>query len=227
MKSTLGDTNYLLLMKWFIVNVIGVVAVWVIWQTGWITKILSNDDVYMVRIILGLFFIAHVECTLRIWKTSRELNTINSYTQHRDSGRIDECIRIESGNSRLASYLHSLNGCDASARHVLADDFRENMLHKISSVGYNLPRLTTLGLIGTFIGIIIALDGFDVSVLSDPSKIVDLFKNIPPGLRIAFHASLVGMSVYVWLDYLFQILQGGTQQLVSAIIKTGVYHEQV
>lgn len=227
MKNTFGDTNYLLLMKWLIVNVIGVVAVWVIWQTGWITKILSNDDVYMVRIILGLFFIAHIECTFRIWKTSREINIIHSYTQYRNYGRTDECNRIESGNSRLALYLRSLKGCDANARHVLADDFRENMLHKISGVGYNLPRLTTLGLIGTFIGIIIALDGFDVSVLSDPSKIADLFKNIPPGLRIAFHASLVGMSAYVWLDYLFQVLQGGTQQLISAIIKTGVYRESV
>ena len=59
MKSTFGDTKYLLLMKWLVINVIGVVAVWVIWQTGWISKILNNDDVYLVRIILGLFVIAH------------------------------------------------------------------------------------------------------------------------------------------------------------------------
>ncbi len=225
MKNALGDTNYLLLMKWVVVNVFGVVVVWVIWQTGWIMKILDNDTVYMVRIILALFFLAHAECTFRIWKTSRELNIVNAYIKYQ--GLDNETYRIESGNSRLAIYLRSLVGCDASSRHVLADDFRENMLHKISSVGYNLPRLTTLGLIGTFIGIIIALEGFDVSVLSDPSKIIDLFKNIPPGLRIAFHASLVGMCAYVWLDYLFQILQGGTQQLVSAIIKAGVYREQI
>lgn len=70
----LGDTKYLLLTRWVMVNILALIFLAVAWKTGWVTKIYAADEVYAVRAIIVLFSCAFLECTWRIWKTSIELN---------------------------------------------------------------------------------------------------------------------------------------------------------
>lgn len=223
MNSKLGDTTYLLFMRWVLVNTFGIVMLWVIWRAGWTSDIIATDSTYVARIIVLLFLSAVTGCTWRLLKTSHELNITREYTHCLKRKQFEVCEDIEVGNSRLASYLESIQGLDASEQRVIADVFRMNMMHKISSVGYNLNRLTMLGLIGTVIGMVLALKGFDPKVITDQTKIIELFRTVPPGLHNAVYATLVGSVAAFWLGYLFEILQNGTTQLVSEIIKAGVY----
>lgn len=132
------------------------------------------------------------------------------------------CKKIESGDSRLAGYLDSLLAAQPVDRFILAEDLRTNLSHEISRVGYMLPRLTAVGLTCTFLGMILALEGFNPAHLTDISKIVEVFRLTPRGMSVAFNAGLVSMVAYLWLEGLFQILQSGTVKLSSATIRAGV-----
>jgi len=56
-----------------------------------------------------------------------------------------------------------------------------------------------LGLIGTIIGIVIALKGVDPEAITDPSKAVLMITSLIKGISVAIHTTLVGTVGYFWL----------------------------
>jgi biopolymer transport protein ExbB/TolQ len=224
MNTKSGDTNYLLLMRFVIVNAIAGVAFFLVWRTGWVKNILTTDGTYICRIILVFFAGAVVVCSWKLFKMTRDLNIAREYIRLlKKEGNIAACEKIEQGNSRLALYLTEIKGLSAEDRYSLEADLRENMAHKISGVGNNMTRLVTLGIIGTVIGMKLFITGFEITGHAADPNVRELLNAVLPGLNVAVSATLVGGIASFWLEWLFEILESGNGQLISALIKAGVY----
>ena len=65
-------------------------------------------------------------------------------------------------------------------------------------------QLISVGVLGTFVGIFIGLQGFN------PQDIINSVNNILVGLKTAFFTSIVGMSVATILS-IVQILKGSSE----------------
>jgi hypothetical protein len=194
-----------------------------VWKSGWISDIVALDTLYISRLIIFFSLVANLGCTVKIWKTSRELNIAQSYVHYGQRGDTKSQAGIESGTSLLAGFIRDVKGLNSDDRREMGEIFSDNIGIWITSVAYNIGRLAALGFIGTLVGIAIALKVFDVP-LTDSSQVLALFNQVPPGLRIAVYPALLGGIGALWLDFQFQILDEGTQKLISWIKKAGVYH---
>ena len=222
-KRNSGNTEYSLIMWWLLVNALGVGFITIAWMSGWVTDIIALDSLYISRAIVVFAVIALFGCSGKIWKTSRELNTAQSYVRHMEKGDTAAQAKIESGASLVATYIADIKGLGSDDRREIGEIFADNIGIWITSVAYNIGRLAALGFIGTLVGIAIALKVFDVP-LTDSSQVLGLFNKVPPGLRIAVYPALLGGIGALWLDFQFQILDEGTQKLISWVKKAGVYH---
>lgn len=224
-KKTSGNTEYALIMRWLFVNALGVVFVVLVWKSGWITEIIALDTLYISRGIIAFSLFAILACSLKIWKTSSELNVAQDYVRRLQSADDEGRAGIESGTSLVAMYVNDIKGLDSEGRREIGEIFSDNISIWITSVAYNIGRLAAAGFIGTLVGIAIALKVFDVP-LTDSSQVLELFNKVPPGLRIAVYPALLGGIGALWLDFQFQILDEGTQKLISWIKKAGVHYAQ-
>jgi len=222
-KQIRGDTQYLLFQRSVLVLAIGLGFVWVSWKSGWVTDIIAMDTLYISRIIVALFLVAVLDCLWKIVKTSRELNIAQSYVRHARAEDKEKLSAIESGNSRVAVFLSDIKGLDSDRRREIGEMFADDVGIGMTGVAYNIGRLSALGFIGTLIGIAVALKVFDIP-LTDSSQVLGLFNKVPPGLRIAVYPALLGGIAALWLDFFFQILDEGTQKLISWVKKAGVYY---
>lgn len=222
-KQNSGNTEYALIMWWLLVNALGAVFVTITWKSGWISDIIALDSLYISRAIIAFSFLALIGCTAKIWKTSRELNVAQSYVRHLQNGDTKSQAAIESGTSLVAGFIAEIKRVERDDRRDMGEIFADNIGIWITSVAYNIGRLAALGFIGTLVGIAIALKVFDIP-LTDSSQVLGLFNKVPPGLRIAVYPALLGGIGALWLDFQFQILDEGTQKLISWVKKAGVYH---
>ncbi len=220
------DTKFLLLKRWLIVNTLGLFALWIFWQTGQVPHFIANDSAYLSKIVLGFFIFIMFVCTVRIWRCSHELNVVHDYQRLLSLGDTAGCTSILSGNSRLAGHIQSIKGVSTEGHKILVDEFRQSMENKIAGSGNDLTRLIQLGVITIFIGFAYALIGFDGTVLTSQKQLFDLIRTVPPGIRIAIFPGIVALCGAWWYDYIFAILQDGTEHLISEIVKAGVHHEE-
>ncbi len=224
-KLSSGDTKYLLLMRWFIINALGVIFVAVVWKFGGITDIIVMDTLYISRAIAVLFFLALLGCTWKIWRTSVELNTAQDYVHYLRAKKRSEQEAIESGGSLVATYINDIQGLDNDGRREIGEIFADGVGMWLNSIAYYLARLAAIGFIGTLVGIAITLKVFDIP-LTDPAQMLGLINKVSPGLRIAVYPALLGGIAALWLDFLFEVLDDGTQKLISWVKKAGVYYAQ-
>ncbi len=228
MVNKLEDTNYLMFMQWAIYNVLGGLVFWVVWQSGWITQMIAGDTTYICRIMIAYFVFAIVDCTWKLSKTSRELNTARGYLhQLRILADVDACVAIERGRSRLAQYLRKVADLTPDNRRSIEFDLYRTMDSKIMGVAQNMSNMVSLGIIGTVMGMMVFSSAFSVLGTSSDPKITELLKAVMPGLEIALAATLLGGAFALWLGFLLRILKSGNVQLTSALIEAGVYRVRV
>lgn len=222
-KQTSGNTEYALIMWWAFVNLLGAGFVVIVWKSGWVSDIIALDTLYISRAIIAFSLFALLSCTAKIWKTSRELNVAQLYVRHIQKGEKEQQQAIESGSSLVAGFIAEIKGLRDDDRRDMGEVFADNIGIWITSVAYNIGRLAALGFVGTLVGIAIALKVFDIP-LTDSSQVLALFNKVPPGLRIAVYPALLGGIGALWLDFQFQILDEGTQKLISWVKKAGVHY---
>jgi biopolymer transport protein ExbB/TolQ len=93
--------------------------------------------------------------------------------------------------------------------------FRLRMAQRIAPVRHIANTLVLLGLIGTVLGFIIALSGVDPDTVSDVNSIAPMVSVLIQGMSTALYTTLIGSILNVWLMANYQILTGGTVQLIS------------
>ncbi len=199
--------KYLLILRYSLINLVGLIFLFVLITQGYLTKAIKADITNMVIVILGVFTIGFILAGYRTFWLSKELN--NSFS------------KILPDNSIAKSFLQNSKKLDASSRNNLAASLRIKLSSKISYIKFLANTLVILGLIGTVIGFIIALSGVDGSVSSNPEEVSKMVSTLIQGMSVALYTTLVGSICSVWLNICYQIMSTGANKLLSRTIELG------
>ena len=199
--------KYLLLLRYSLINALGLVFVIVIYSQGYLSKAIKGDVTNVVVLIIFLFLIGLTLASIKAFWLSKELNhAYSSETKNK---------------SMLNEFLKKAKKLDASARANLVSSIRINISVKISNIKFIANILVILGLIGTVIGFIIALSGVDGSISSNPEEVGKMVTSLVKGMSVALYTTLAGSILSVWLNICYQILSNGANRLTSRIIEVG------
>ena len=199
--------KYLLILRYSLINLVGLIFLFVLITQGYVTKAIKADITNMVIVILTLFAVGFILAAYRTFWLSRELNY--------------SFFKILPNNSLAKEFLQSSKKLDASSRNNLAASLRIKLSSKISYIKFMANTLVILGLIGTVIGFIIALSGVDGSVSSNPEEVSKMVSTLIQGMSVALYTTLVGSICSVWLNICYQIMSTGANKLLSKIIELG------
>ena len=199
--------RYLLLLRYSLVNAVGLVFILVVYSQGYLNKAIKSDVTNVVVLIIFIFLIGLILASLKAFWISRELN--HAYSLQKKE------------NSLLNDFIKKSKKLDASSRSNLISSTRINISVKISNIKFIANILVILGLIGTVIGFIIALSGVDGSVSSNPDEVGKMVASLVKGMSVALYTTLAGSILSVWLNICYQILSNGANRLISRIIEVG------
>ena len=199
--------KYLLLLRFALVNLVGVIFLLASFSQGYIQKAINADITNVILLIFVLFLIGFLISTLRTFWISKQINYAEANSKNE--------------NSISNEYLKNIKGLDASSRSNLASSMRIKLATKINFIKFIANTLVILGLIGTVIGFIIALSGVDGNVSSSPEEISKMITTLIQGMSVALYTTLAGSICSVWLNICYQILSSGTNKLLAKIIESG------
>ena len=199
--------KYLLILRYSLINLVGLIFLFVLITQGYVTKAIKADITNMVIVILTLFAVGFALAAYRTFWLSRELNY--------------SFFKILPNHSLAKEFLQSSKKLDASSRNNLAASLRIKLSSKINYIKFMANTLVILGLIGTVIGFIIALSGVDGSVSSNPEEVSKMVSTLIQGMSVALYTTLVGSICSVWLNICYQIMSTGANNLLSKIIELG------
>ena len=199
--------KYLLILRYSLINLVGLIFLFVLITQGYVAKAIKADITNMVVVILALFAIGFVLAAYRTFWLSKELNY--------------SFLKVLPAQSIAKMFLQNSKKLDASARNNLAASLRIKLGSKINYIKFMANTLVILGLIGTVIGFIIALSGVDGSVSSNPEEVSKMVSTLIQGMSVALYTTLVGSICSVWLNICYQIMSTGANNLLSKIIELG------
>jgi hypothetical protein len=78
--------------------------------------------------------------------------------------------------------------------------------------------LVFLGLIGTVVGIVIALSAVDPQAVSDPAKVAPMVAELVDGMGVALTKTLVGAVLHLWLSMNYRLIAGGATTFLATLI---------
>ena len=199
--------KYLLILRYSLINLVGLVFLFVLITQGYVSKAIKADITNMVIVILALFSVGFILAAYRTFWLSRELNY--------------SFLKVLPPNSMAKGFLQNSKKLDASSRNNLAASLRIKLSSRINYIKFMANTLVILGLIGTVIGFIIALSGVDGSVSSNPEEVSKMVSTLIQGMSVALYTTLVGSICSVWLNICYQIMSTGANNLLSKIIELG------
>ena len=199
--------RYLLLFRFLLLNAACFGVLGAAWLQGWLDAMLKSGARLMCLGIFATFLVGFVLCTLKVVRTSLELNQVRD-------GR-------PAPGSRAAGHLDRFPGGSTDDRKIAADLLRFRMASHISIVGHIANTLVFLGLIGTVIGFIVALSSVEPGVTENVRRIAPMVSSLIDGMGIALYTTLVGAVLHVWLIVNHRMLATGTLHLYNAIVELG------
>ncbi len=205
-----GRYKYLLLLRFGLINLIGLALLALAQVHGWVAMALSADHTHLVAVIFVVFLVGLSVCAYRIVQTSRELNRARPF---------DPLVP-----SLAAEFIARSRGRSGESRAILISALRLKLTQRISVVRHTANSLVLLGLIGTVIGFIIALSGVDPDKAGDFNAVAPMVSTLIEGMSTALFTTLVGAVLNVWLMVNYHLLAGGTVKLVTALVELGEEH---
>ncbi len=202
--------KYLLLLRFGLINLIGLGLLALAQVHGWVAMALAADHTHLVAVIFLVFLTGLVLCAYRINQTSRELNSAKPF---------DPLV-----TSLAAEFLAKSRGRGGESRAILISTLRLKLSQRIAVVRNTANSLVLLGLIGTVIGFIIALSGVDPAKAGDFNSVAPMVSTLIEGMSTALYTTLVGAVLNVWLMVNYHLLVGGTVKLITALVELGEEH---
>ena len=190
--------QWLLWSRFAAINLFGAAGLALAWMNGWIDTIIRADSSRICIIIFLLFLAGLVAVAWRIEKVTVELD-------HIERGR----------GGRLDAFRHAI-ATSGSANATRALELR--LFGRIVFIRQIGNALVMLGLIGTVVGFVEALNGVNPGQASDANAIGSMVGTMIHGMGVALYTTLVGSVLNLWLTANYQLLATGTANLAAALI---------
>lgn len=205
--ATPGRYQYLLLLRFALVNLTGLALLGAAWLQGWVGPILATDDTRLCTLIFAVFLVGLALTAEKALMLSHELNAL-------EGGAAGQ-------GSKVAAFMAAVAGRDAQVRASLAAALKLKLAYRIAAVRHVASSLVLLGLIGTVVGFIIALSGVNPDHVADVAAIGPMVSKLLEGMGVALYTTLVGSVLNIWLMLNHRLLEGGAIHLVSHLVEEG------
>lgn len=199
--------RHVLVLRFALLNVVAVGLLLAVYLQGWLDEAFLGYTGWLTFGICSVFLFGLLLCTLRIWRTNREL--LAAGEPHPPE------------TSRAASYLADVAGRSAESRTITANLLRNRLGSQIVVVRQTADSLVFLGLVGTVIGFIVALSGVDPQTSAQVDEVASMVATLVSGMSIALYTTLVGAVLHVWLMVNHRLLATGTSNLFNTIVERG------
>jgi hypothetical protein len=201
-----------LLYKWLVINSFAALLVYIAWLRDWIDLVVESDASYL-SIVIGLVFVVFwLTSSFHILTINREIGLFasgaktgvgaNYFLRLRRKGANFDGVKIEQG--------------------LLASTLRARMFMPIQIVAYVANVLILLGLIGTVVGFVIAVNGLGDSIAGGTNieRVQGVLGQIVNGMGVALFTTLVGAVLGgLWLQIHYQMLMRAVGGLVVDIVE--------
>jgi hypothetical protein len=195
----------LLVVRFVLINLIAVGLLAAAYVQGWLDGIFVDNTRELSLGIFAVFLSGLIMCSVKIWRTSCEIN--------------DAKTGAPSPDSRAGKYLASIRGRGPESSVGADNLLRLKLSHRIAIVRHIADSLVFLGLIGTVIGFIIALSGVDPKAIAEVENVAPMVSTLISGMSVALYTTLVGGVLFIWLIINHRILATGTVSLISVVFE--------
>jgi hypothetical protein len=196
----------LLLMRFALVNLVGLAGLGVAVVEGWAGRVLAADATGLVAVIGTVFLAGLAVASRRAMQLAFELDQLHASRPHPDS--------------RVARYLAAA-GAHPAQRASLEGALKLSLAQRVGGVRQIAGALVMLGLVGTVLGFIIALSGVDPARAGDVDSVAPMVSTLVAGMGVALYTTLVGAVLNIWLMQLHRLLEGGAVRLLAGLIERG------
>ncbi|MEZ5932654.1 MAG: MotA/TolQ/ExbB proton channel family protein [Alphaproteobacteria bacterium] len=202
--------RHLLIMRFAVVNLVGLAMLAAVWMQGWLDIVLKGDATRLVLVIAAVFLAGLFLCAMKVLQVGTELDRIRA--------------PAADPKARVTRYLASIAGKDGPSRALAASSLKLKLASRIAVVRHIAGSLVFLGLIGTVIGFMIALSGVDPELAADISAVGPMVSTLISGMSVALSTTLVGAVLNIWLMVNYRLLESGTTRLLTSIVELGECH---
>ena len=122
--------KYLLILRYSLINLVGLIFLFVLITQGYVTKAIKADITNMVIVILTLFAVGFILAAYRTFWLSRELNY--------------SFFKILPNHSLAKEFLQNSKKLDASSRNNLAASLRIKLSSKINYIKFMANTLSNI-----------------------------------------------------------------------------------
>ncbi|MFK8082279.1 MAG: MotA/TolQ/ExbB proton channel family protein [Granulosicoccus sp.] len=178
-----------LIFRFLLLNILAFALLGAAAWEGYVDKVISADQTRLSVAIFIVFMVGFFISCWRAWQINKEIDEL---TVNSTEGVLPQTFSV--GSLRL------------------------KLTQRISAVRHIANTLVLLGLIGTVLGFIIALSGVDPDTASDVNSIAPMVTVLIQGMSTALYTTLIGSVLNVWLTANYQLLAGGTVQLMSLLL---------
>lgn len=185
--------RHLLLAKYAILNASAAGLVGVGYAHGYLDELIQTDTTHLCAAIAGYFVVGVAMTAGKAAWLARELDG-------------------EPG-TKTADFLDACRSAKPEARAQLAAVFEVKLSERIVEVRHIATNLVILGLIGTVLGILLALTGIDPSTASDTNAISGMVATLVAGFRVAFYTTLVGSVLNLVLVRNYRLLESAAAKV--------------
>ena len=199
-----GFRSSSLLFRFLLINLLAFGLLGAAVREGYIEKIVNADQTRLSVAIFIVFLVGLCISGWRVWQINKEIDSLSRSSVFDASKDTSDHA---SGNSA--------NQTSPAKAPAGMGSLRLNLTQRIASVRHIANLLVLLGLIGTVLGFIIALSGVDPDTASDVNSIAPMVSVLIQGMSTALYTTLIGSVLNVWLTANYQILAGGTVQLMG------------
>lgn len=200
------------LLRFMLINIVAAALGGAAYLRGWIETVVDADATGITIVIAALFLGGLGFSGLKAWAIARELGCI------RDHG---PC-----GRSWAARYVRAIAGRGAGSRAIIASTLRANVSSGIAGVRHVAGSLVLLGLIGTVLGFIIALDGNDAAAFENAGANGTGVGLLMGRLSVALYPTLVGAVLNLWLTVNYQVLAREATKFMTELVALGETNER-
>lgn len=188
--------NDAVVSKWVIVNAMWAALVAAAWHQGWVSYIFTKDITYISHgVAVGFLLVL----------------AISAYraTQIRKFFTVSDSIR--------ETYQKAANR-EGSDRSEARDALKTELITNVSFIDFFASAALAIGVLGTVVGLILGFANVNPADLSNVANAGATVAEVLKGLSVAFHTTLVGGVVNLWLRTNHYILMQGNANLYSKVL---------
>jgi hypothetical protein len=194
---TLNDSPDGILAKWSITNFFWVALIAACWHQGWLSYIFEKDVTFISH---GIALSGVVVLILSFWKALKISSAL----------RTSDTIR--------KNYLARIEKFGESARTDIREALKTDLMSYVSFIEYFATSALAVGVLGTVVGLVMGFSTLDPSDVANIENAGPAVAQLLKGMSVAFHTTLVGGIINLWLRTNHFLLIQGQANLFSKIM---------